>query len=371
MYGIWQASWNFSSLTLTEVYATYAFGVLAALIFFGGVSDVVGRRPVLLTALAGLLVTSGLFLLASDTWWLFLARAAQGVATGLLMAVASASLIDLHPHRNGASAGFTNGLCGALGLGVGGAVSGIIVEYTNDPEHIVFIVFAVMMLMSLVFAWRLPETVARSGNVAEALRPRMPHVPKEIRRTFHLAALAVIAAWGVGGLYFSLGPALVATLTHSTDGSLGGLFVLAVCVAGALAQFACNRASTRVVVVSGSMLLAGGSALSAWAAHGDHEWTFFVASIIVGAGFGGMFMGALRSLGAVLRPDKRANTMSAFFIVAYLAISLPAVAAGLAVQHVDLDTVATWFASLDGVVAAVVGLIAWFELRAMGSAGSH
>ena len=55
LYGTYSVLWHFSPLTLTLIYATYAFGVLATLLLAGGVSDEVGRRPVLLVALAGLM----------------------------------------------------------------------------------------------------------------------------------------------------------------------------------------------------------------------------------------------------------------------------------------------------------------------------
>ena len=51
LYGIYRQLWGFSPAVLTLVYATYAFGVLAALVLAGRVSDEVGRRPVLLVAL--------------------------------------------------------------------------------------------------------------------------------------------------------------------------------------------------------------------------------------------------------------------------------------------------------------------------------
>src|SRR4051812_18824248 len=55
LYRTYSVLWHFSPLTPTLIYATYAFGVLAALLFAGGVSDRVGRRPVLLVSLAGLM----------------------------------------------------------------------------------------------------------------------------------------------------------------------------------------------------------------------------------------------------------------------------------------------------------------------------
>ena len=51
LYRTYSVLWHFSPLTLTLIYATYAFGVLASLLLAGGVSDDVGRRPVLLAAL--------------------------------------------------------------------------------------------------------------------------------------------------------------------------------------------------------------------------------------------------------------------------------------------------------------------------------
>src|SRR3954452_22366416 len=62
--------WNFSSLTLTLIYATYRSRVLATLRRAGSVSAVVGRRPVLLAALGALRSSSVLFRLAELAAWL-------------------------------------------------------------------------------------------------------------------------------------------------------------------------------------------------------------------------------------------------------------------------------------------------------------
>src|SRR4029079_2621867 len=77
LYRTYSVLWDFSPLTLTLIYATYAFGVLASLLLFGAVSDDVGRRPVLLAGLAGLLGSTALFLAADSAAWLFAARGLQ------------------------------------------------------------------------------------------------------------------------------------------------------------------------------------------------------------------------------------------------------------------------------------------------------
>src|SRR5580700_3555214 len=50
LYHRYSVLWHFSPLTLTLIYATYAFGVLATLLLAGAASDELGRRPVLLVA---------------------------------------------------------------------------------------------------------------------------------------------------------------------------------------------------------------------------------------------------------------------------------------------------------------------------------
>src|SRR3954464_10018683 len=62
LYGTYRALWGFSPVVLTLVYATYAFGVLAALVLAGRISDEAGRRPVLLVALTALMGATVLFM---------------------------------------------------------------------------------------------------------------------------------------------------------------------------------------------------------------------------------------------------------------------------------------------------------------------
>lgn len=104
LYHLYAVTWHFSPLTLTLIYATYAFGVLAALLLAGRVSDQIGRRPVLLAALGALMVAWLLFIAARSPAWLFAARGVQGLATGTALSAASAALLDLHPRRDPASA---------------------------------------------------------------------------------------------------------------------------------------------------------------------------------------------------------------------------------------------------------------------------
>src|SRR5215472_608753 len=139
LYRTYSVLWHFSPLTLTLIYATYAFGVLAALLLFGGVSDQVGRRLVVLVSLAGLIGSTTLFLLADSAAWLFVARGLQGVATGAALSAASASLLDLHPRHDPVGVSLTNGASAAAGIGLGILVSSSLVQLGWEPRLLPYV----------------------------------------------------------------------------------------------------------------------------------------------------------------------------------------------------------------------------------------
>src|SRR3954453_844781 len=180
LYDIYQAEWHFSTLVLTLVYAIYPLGVLAALLTVGRISDVIGRRPVLVVALLGLIGTDVLFLAADSVGWLFAARALQGVTTGLALGAAGAALLDVHPQRDGAKAGLVNGVVSPLGLGLGALVSAFLAQYVAGPLGAPFVVLLVLLVLALLGTLALPEPVVRSARVR--FRPSRPRLPATGRR---------------------------------------------------------------------------------------------------------------------------------------------------------------------------------------------
>src|SRR5271154_357075 len=82
LYAIYQAKWHFTPITTTVVFGVYAMAVLAALLTLGKLSDHIGRRPVLLTALALQVVAMIVFATAGGVPELLIARIVQGISTG-------------------------------------------------------------------------------------------------------------------------------------------------------------------------------------------------------------------------------------------------------------------------------------------------
>jgi MFS family permease len=356
LYGVYQAEWHFSTPVLTLIYAVYCFGVLTALLLVGRVSDEVGRRPVLAAALAGLIASAILFLLADSVAWLFAARALQGLTTGTALGAAGAALLDLHPRRDGNHASLINGVVSVLGIGSGALVASILVEYAPAPLETPFLVLLALLGVALAGALAMPEPVERGAG--RRVRPQVPRVPAAIRGQFTLSGLGVLASWSVGGLYLALGPALVRDLLHTDNHLAGGAAMLVLCASGAVSQIGWRAMEARRAASVGAAILAAGMALTIVSISVGSAALFLVAGGVTGAGFGLAFLGALRSLTAVVPAHRRAEVMSAFYVVAYLSISVPAIMAGLAVTELGLEPAARIFATAVALVALTVAVAA-------------
>ncbi len=357
LYGVYRELWGFSPVVLTLVYATYAFGVLAALLLAGRVSDEVGRRPVLIVALTTLLGATVLFMVAQSVAWLFVARGVQGVATGLALGAASAAMLDLHPRRDPAGVGLANGVVSAAGMGLGVLVSAAIVEWLPAPRVLPYVLLFGLFAVALVGALLMPEPVAERRR--PRLSPQRPSVPRVVRGPFLLAGLAVMASWSIGGLFLALGPQLSAELFGTTNHLVTGVVVFALAGSGAAAQLLWAGRPAWIAATGGAAALAVGTALIVAAASADSSLLLVIGSVVGGAGFGVAFLGALRALSVAIPPAHRASVMSAFYVVAYTSLSVPAVLAGVLVTPLGLESTFELFGSIVTVLALVVAAEAW------------
>jgi MFS family permease len=357
LYRTYSMLWHFSPLTLTLIYATYAFGVLTTLILAGGVSDQVGRRPVLLMALGGLMGSTTLFLLAESAAWLFVARGLQGLATGAALSAASAALLDLHPRRDPTGVALTNGTAAAAGVGLGMLVSSSLVQLGWEPRVLPYFVLLGLVAIAFVGAYLMPEPVReRSGF---RLTVELPRVPVSVRRPFVLAALAVLSSWSIGALFFSLGPQLGADLFSTSNAIVAGIGVVALAGAAVISQLLTGRGAPWIAAGSGSIALAAGIAMIVLAAATSSSALYLAGSLVGGVGFGAAFLGGLRALVAQIPPEHRAAVLSAFYVVAYGSLSVPAILAGVVVSYISLESTFEIFGSAVAVLGLVVAVEAW------------
>ncbi|GAB5340047.1 MFS transporter [Pseudomonas fluorescens] len=345
LYQVYQDSLHFSAAMLTVIFGVYAVSLLAALLTVGSLSDYLGRKPVIFVALILNMVAMLLFINADSTAYLIAARALQGFATGMATAVLSATLLDTDRLRGP----MLNSLAPLLGMASGGLGSGLLVEFAPRPTQLIYFTLLGLMALQAVCMLRLPETVSRIPGALKSLAPTL-HVPQQARRALWLAMPLNVAVWSLGGFFSSLAPSLVRAATGSTSHLIGGGLVAVVTLSGAVMIYSLRaRAADRIMRLS-AVLLAAGVALLLVAVQSASLWLFFVASVIAGLGFGGGFMGSVRSIVGLALPHERAGLMSAFYALSYLAFCVPALLAG------NLSRVFGLIATTDGYGAVLIVL---------------
>jgi MFS family permease len=352
LYRLYQQSMHLTPLMITLVFAVYAISLLAALLTVGGLSDYVGRKPVIL---GGLLVNAAamvLFSYATDVSHLILARAVQGLCVGAATTTLGAAILDSDRKRGP----LLNSVTAFIGLMIGALGAALLVTFGPDPLHLVYEVLFAITAVMIVLLWFMPETVSRKPGALASLRPHV-RVPAQSRSALLRVAPATIASWALGGFYLSLMPTVVATAMSINAPWVGGVVVAALMLSGALTVGALRLLPARRLLLLGTATLSVGVAVSLLGIWQHSVVALFLGTIIAGIGFGASFAGTLSTLLPTAEAHQRAGLLATFYIISYLAFSLPALAAGLSVPYAGLATVAY---VMGGVVIllAIVSLIA-------------
>ncbi|GAA4313028.1 MFS transporter [Klenkia terrae] len=358
LYRVYAEEFGFGTGTLTLVFAVYAFALLAALLTVGALSDHVGRRPVLAVALLVEAVAMGLFFVADGVWWLLAARVVQGLATGAMTGAFGAALLDLQ-RRDRPLGPLINSASPGLGLSLGALGAAIAVQVLVDPGEWVFGVLGALFVVAAVLVWLgLPESSPRVPGALASLRPSV-HVPRTSRRAFVVVLPCLAATWALGGLYASLGPSLVAGVYGVENHVAGGLLILALNGTGILGSLATRGLAPSTGMVTGALVFVVGVLGTIGALAAASLTAFYVAAVVSGFGFGAAFLGAMATVTQGVDAGERAGLLSAVFTVSYLAFSLPAIAAGLAIGPLGLTTTAEVYGAVVVALAltAVAGLV--------------
>ncbi len=347
LYHLYQLRWHFSSGALTFVFASYAFSLLLALLTTGPLSDYLGRRPVMLAALALEGVSMGVFISANGVGALIAARLIQGFATGIAASVVSAAILDVDRTRGP----LTNSMTPLVGMALGALISSALVQYAPHPMRLAFIALLTVFALQFVGVLAMPETVRRRVGALASMRLRVV-VPVAARPAMWLVAPIDIAVWALGGFYLSLGPTLARTVTGSNAIMVGGWLVFALTGGGIVAIWTLRRLSGGPLLQIGGWTLASGLIVTLAGVHANSASIFFGGTMLAGVGFGTGFQGAMRSVMPLAGADERAGLMAAFYILSYLAFSIPAISAGMTAPHIGLRMTTDVYAlTLIGLVA--------------------
>ena len=327
------------------VFSAYVLAVTVVVPIAGKMSDLYGRRPVFLLAMAVFLAGSMLCGLSQDMTSLILFRGLQGVGGGMLFPVAAATIADLYaPSERGklqGSLGAVFGLASIIGPFLGGWIvdyahlwgipSWRWVFYVNLPLGAVAIVAVAAYfprvelssrptidylgaglmsaaLVSLVmltiwggetYAWDSAQVLGLAvlsvgafvGFVLVERRSREPLIPLGLFRDRVFALCAACMAMTAFSMFSVIGflPAYlqgVVGVTATYSGAVLFPLMLTAIVGSALAGALVNRFGYKVFIVGGALITVTGLlVLSMLGAH-PAIWRAMAIMVYLGLGFG-------------------------------------------------------------------------------------
>jgi MFS family permease len=340
IYRFYRETLGLTPFAITFIFAVYSFTMIVAFLTVARLSDYVGRKPMILLALGLNAVALLLFFVAESAGTLILARAVQGIATGVALATLGAVIADTAPQW----AATLNSVTAFMGLALGSLISGVFVALAPWPTHLVYAVLLVVTLAEMVaLAW-IVETTARKPGAWSGIRPKLI-VPKAAAAAMARLSPLTLSAWALGGFYLSLMPSLMIEATGVRSALVGAAVVSSLMVSGGLSSLASRGLDAGMSVRASAALLAIGIVITLIAIANGSPVGMFFGTIVAGLGFGASYAASLRVLLPLAAAHERAGLLSAYFVESYLAFALPAIAAGLAAPRFGLVTTALFYGS--------------------------
>lgn len=312
---------------LAVVAASYFVAVAIALLFFGRISNFVGRRPVALAAIAFAAAGCLLMLNVHSAGPLILGRALQGLGGGLASSGVTAYILGTAPKKPVWLGAVITGTVPMFGLPAGALLSGALVEYAPAPRILIYLVVTALLAICAVLIILSPDTVQRTRGALGTIRPHL-HVPASSRRMLPYAVAVILGTWVMGSFYQAFGPAVA----HDQFGTTNALVAAAVFASimlfnpigglatGALTPAVKQRLGMGVFIVSVITVvvsLATGATI-----------IFLIASLIASAGWGAAFSGSVQSLLHGTEAADSAGILSAIYLVSYSSAAIPGLIAG-------------------------------------------
>jgi predicted MFS family arabinose efflux permease len=279
-------------------------------------------------------------------------RVLSGLSAGIFTGTATATLVDLAPPGRRGRATLVATMANMGALGCGPLLGGLLSQWAGSPLRVAFWVDLALVVPAAIGIWAMPEPVARTRH--PRVRPQALRVPREMRSTFTHSALAGFAGFAVLGLFTAVAPAFLGQELGVTSRAVIGLVVFAVFAASTAGQVSLEFVPERVAIPAGAGGLIAGMGFLALGLAASSLALLVIGGVIAGFGQGLSFRAGLAAVNERSPAAERGAVASSFFVVMYVAISLPVIGEGVLAQEIGLRAAGVTFAALAGILSAGV-----------------
>ena len=360
LFPLYKSTFGLSNGTVTLLFATYTATVVPTMLIAGNLSDVLGRKRLILPGMATITVASLVFAFTTSLPMLFAGRVLQGFAIGMFLGVGTAFVVDHARPDQRAKAAQLAGLGFRLGFGLGPGLAGLMAQYMSDPLHRPFKAHALLMIVAIGAIIVTPETLKRRSGIAFKIRFGVPEGQLRGFATF-LAPAAFLMSFFDATL-LSLAPLYMADTLHVHNIALFGLVGFLVLAAGGLTPLVFRTIDPRRAVMAGVCASTVFSLLIVAASAFNTAVLVIVAAGIIGFTNGLILQGATSIAGIVVPIEERGKLVSALYTCAYSG-TVPSVALGYLSRGIGLTATMAVFSAMAAAIATFVMTVGRRNLR--------
>jgi Sugar (and other) transporter len=336
LYGLYRIRDGLSAFTVTVVYAIFAAGTIVALLSVRYVAPRIGRRGVMLTAVATMMAAAGVLAAWKSLPGLLVGRSITGLAVGLVAGIAITYMIELRvredPNASVIRARNIGTAVNVGALGIGPLIAGCLAEWVRAPLTVPYLLFLTLGAVGVAALAIAPETRAPGTPVQSG---GGPGISSDALKVLVPGALATLAAFSAMGLFAGLSGLFLATTFGKTSHALAGATLFLVFSSGVVSQLATDKLPARRVFLLGtiSMLIGLVSLVTSVHLSTPRLALFLIGGALIGAGAGAVFKGTTGLVLAVTPPDSRLAMTSNLLIALFVGLSIPVIGAGIALDR--------------------------------------
>ncbi|MGW1890094.1 MFS transporter [Streptomyces sp. NPDC002004] len=354
IYAIYSREFGLTTLQVTEVYAIYALGVIAALAMFNSLSNTTGRRPLLMIGLLCSVASNLVFLNADSIAYLFAARLLTGLAAGVFMGTATVAAVEVAPPRIAHHAAVWATAANIFGLGLGPVIGGLGTQFLDRPQKDLFLGHLAVVAALVVLLPATREPLARADRVPFSWKGPKP--PSENRLTY--AGLTMIGVSGMAtlGMLAGLTPHFLGSFYPHASGLAAGLIVGCGFGGSALAQFAFRRLTITRGLVSGVCVMSLGLLTLIAAIFFGSGVLYTSAALLAGLGQGLSIARSVQEISLKTSLAERVSAVNLYYVALYTGAAVPVIGLAFIEKSFGLTTAGFAFC-LFALAFVVIGVL--------------
>lgn len=361
---IYQDRLGFSDTVVTLFLGCYVAALVPSMLSLGQISDRIGRKHVLLGAIATLASAQVLLATEPSLTGLLVARAIQGFATGAFFGTCTAFLVDAAPAGKRTLIAAYGSTSVRLGLGLGPGIGGVLAQYAASPLRLPFEVHLVALLVATFLVIGLPETITERAWRPLTLSLGVPAAERAVFWRLLVPSGMLFSLFDAVAL--SLIPVFIVRKLEIDNYAIVGAAGFLVLVSGAVSQLLLPRLAPRPAI-SWGLAAAAVSSVGVVVGSPTNSVPLVLASVAAtGAACGLVFKGGIDLCTQIAPAADRGKLISSYYVACYLGgFSVPLILLGILADVIGLTQSLAVLSVASGLGAIWTGMVGMRSLRGL------